>query len=132
MRAEPIADGPWPNREEDAPLAARADRTRWTDATKLTLPLPAVIAIVGTIVGTVLAASLYIVNSVSSVKSDVRVMLVQMEADKEVAKARAEVAAVNTAALKAAIDELRASAKLQQLQYADLKTAVDLLQQGRK
>lgn len=102
-------------------------RVAGTDATKLILPLPAVVAICGT----VLAGGLYVVNAVSAVKSDVRVMLVQMEADKEVAKARAEVASTTNAQIKAAIDELRASAKLQQLQYGELKTAVDLLQQAK-
>jgi hypothetical protein len=126
MRADQIAEAgsTWVRREEGVPLVGR----RENDATKLTLPLPAVVAIVGT----VLAAAVFMLTAQMQLQSDVRVVLERQEADRRVAEVTAKLAETNAAQLKADIVKATNRLDLYQLQIGEMQRQLTVLTQGRK
>jgi hypothetical protein len=134
--AEPIADIGWSSREEDAPMApARVERSRWTDASKLSFPVQMVVSL--------LIASLSASVTVWSLKSDIRDITTNMAAERRISEMAAKLQEANYQAMKAAIESnAKATAdvlgtmtrrqEMQQIQIGEMQKQLLMLTEGAK
>jgi hypothetical protein len=132
--AEPIADIGWSSREEDAPMPARADRTRWTDASTLSFPLQLVIAIVASAIAAVVAvksaqgnierAQTSLDKAQIEIAGTLKLIQAQMVADEKLATEKAKNADLINDQMNASIKALQSEMRMTQEKMEKLNASI--------